>query len=606
MTGLRLRNGLVLLAALAAGCGEDGRQKSGRDGATESVLRVAIHTEPQTWNKLLAADRVTNLVTDQIHEPLLRLDAETQEMEPALAESWEFSPYGTDGTRLVLHLRSGLRFSDGEPMTAEDVAFTFRALYDEKVASPLLETAMVDGKPFVCEVVDETTVAFVVPRRTAPLERVFDAIPILPAHVFRESLEQGDLPAASGLSAPPERVVGLGPFRLRRHLPGQRIVLERNPYYWKRDDEGRALPRLSRMVFEILPDENARLLRLRAGEVDLVELVSPEGFSLLESDASPDIVLRDLGPGLMSERLWFNLVPDAPIAEHKKAWFRDARFRRAISSAIDREGMARVVFGGRASAAAGPVSIANESWRNGDLPPMEFDPEAALALLRQAGFARDDEGQLCDASGNPVSFTIITNLGNDQHARMGAFLQEDLAKIGIDARAVTIEPASLLARFTGSFDYEAGLLGIAQTDPDPSADMAFWVSRSSLHLWNPGQDEPATPWEARIDELMEHQLGALDPRERRRLYFEVQRIVSEQMPVLDLVVPHVLLATRRGVTNLRPTPLGHFLWNREEIFVSNRGEKTTWVFGDSRHRRDVETGVASDPRYSLKQRPNRW
>lgn len=592
MSGLRRRNGLVLLTVLLAGCG-DRQEKNVSGGSSESVLRVAIHTEPQTWNKLLAGDRVTNLVTDQLHEPLLRLDAETQEIRPALAESWEFS---SDERRLVLHLRSGLRFSDGEPMTAEDVAFTFRALYDPKVASPLVETAMVDGEPFACEIVDETTVAFVVPRRTAPLERVFDSIPILPAHVLSESLEQGNLPAASGLSAAPERVVGMGPFRLRQHLPGQRIVLERNPYYWKRDEEGRSLPRLSRMIFEILPDENARLLRLRGGEVDLVELVSPEGFSLLEGDASPELVLRDLGPGLMSERLWFNLNPEAPIADYKKGWFGDARFRRAISSAIDRTGMARVVFDGRASAAVGPVSIANEAWRNDDLPPMEYDPQAALSLLREAGFARDEEGRLSDSSGNAVSFAIITNLGNDQHARMGAFLQEDLGKIGIDARTNAIEAGSLLARFTGSFDYEAGLLGITQTDPDPSADMAFWVSRAPLHLWNPGQAEPATPWEARIDELMEQQLGALEVDERRRLYFQVQRIVSEQMPVLDLVVPHVLLATRRDVQNLRPTPLGHFLWNREEIFLSNRGENTTWVFGDSRHRPRAQTGVASQSR----------
>ncbi len=565
-------SGLFVALALSGGCGPS------LPPTEDAVLRVAIHTEPQTWNQLLAADQVSHAIADQLHEPLLRLNPETQKLEPALAESWEFSE---DGTRLVFHLRKGLRFSDGDPFGAEDVAFTFRALYEPSTASPLVATAQIDGKPFGVEVVDATTVAFTLPRRTATVERVFDSLSILPSHLLEKSLLRETLAADTGLGAEVRTVVGLGPFVLVEHAPGQRIILARNPHYW-RTDRGR-LPRLERLVFEIVPDENARLLRFRSGEIDLLELLTPDAFEMLRDERSPDRELLDLGPGLLSERLWFNLGPTTPIEEHKRRWFGDVRFRRAISLSLDRRAMARVVYSGRATPAAGPVSPANSFWHDDSLPEAAYDPRAARTLLLDAGFSWDEKGRLRDVNGRKVSFTVLTNAGNESHARLGAFIQEDLAKLGIDAPTLIVEASSLLARITGSFDYEACLLGITQTDPDPSAEMGLWMSRAPLHLWNPQQETPATPWEARIDELMERQMGELDLEARRKTYFEVQQIVYEQLPVLDLVVPHALLGARNRVSNLRPTPFAHALWNGEELSIGGGGKKVTREIRDSHH-----------------------
>ena len=567
-------SGLFVALALLAGC------RPSVSPTEDGVLRVAIHTEPQTWNRLLASDRVSHVIADQLHEPLLRLNPETQKMEPALAESWEFS---AEGTTLVFHLRKGVRFSNGDPFGAEDVAFTFKALYEPSTGSPLVQTAQIDGKPFGVQVIDESTVAFTLARRTAVVERVFDSLTILPSHVLKESLKRKTLAADTGLGAEVRSIVGLGPFVLVQHVPGERIVLERNPHYFRNAVDGRRVPRLERLVFEILPDENARLLRFRAGKIDLLEPLTPDSFEMLRDERSLDRELLDLGPGLLSERLWFNLGPKAPIEEHKRRWFADVRFRRAISLAVDRRGMARVVFSGRATPAAGPVSPANSFWHDEFLQEAAYDPAGARKLLSQAGFVWDDDGRLRDGEGREVSFTVLTTAGNESHARMGAFIQEDLAKIGIHAPTVVIEASSLLARITGSFDYEACLLGITFTDPDPSAEMALWLSRAPFHLWNPQQKTPATAWEARIDELMERQMGELDSEARRATYFEVQRIVYEQLPVLDLVVPHALLGARHRVSNLRPTPFAHALWNGEELSIGDGGEKLTRKIRDSRH-----------------------
>lgn len=553
---------LVTIGAFVAGCGSP----PAPDEGVEGVLRVALSREPTTWNRLLAADYPTHVVTDQLHAPLIRLNQETQQMEPALAESWEFSD---DGRELVFYLRGGVRFSDGEPFTADDVAFTFRVLHDPGVASPLKDSARIDGENIVAHVIDETTVGFRLPRRTAAVERIFDSIRILPEHRLAESLAAGTLAADTGLGAPLENIVGLGAFRLREHVPGQRIVLERNPHYFRSGDV--VYPRLAGMVFDVVADTNAQVLRFRAGELDLLAPIAPEAFRELRREHPASVILNDLGPSMVSERLWFNLNPASPIDAHKKKWFGDVRFRRAVSLAIDREAMARVVFGGLASAASGPVSPANHFWRDESLQPITRDVDEARRLLVDAGF-RWEDGNLCDREGNPVRFTIITNAGSDLRRGEGAFIQEDLKDLGIEIVLAPIEGGALLARITGTFDYDACLLGLTQTDPDPSAEMSLWLSRAPLHLWHPSQSQPATEWEARIDHLMESQLTSTDVEYRQACYREVQRIVVEHLPVLDLVVPHALVGYSSALRGVRATPFWHVLWNGDELFFE-RAEK---------------------------------
>lgn len=557
---------LVLSVLVIVGCGSERGQPP-----PEGVLRVAIHTEPQSWNRLLAADPVTHVVTDQLHAPLIRLNPETQRLEPALAESWEIVETQS-GASIVFRLRAGLRFSDGEPFTADDVAFTFRVLYDEHTASQLTETVRIDDEPFVPDVLDDTTVAIRLPKLSATVERVFDSIGILPEHKLRESLARGTVEADTGLGAPIEDIVGLGPFRLREHVPAQRIVLEPNPFYWRTGEGEEVYPRLSSIVFEVVPDESARILRLRSGEIDLLEPLAAEAFIALDEATEGPVRLIDAGPGMLSERLWFNLNPASPIEARKKRWFSDVRFRHAISLSIDRAGLARVAYAGLATPSAGPVSPANAFWKNASIPTTELDLDEARRLLSEAGFRWNEDGQLLDSEGASVQFDIITSARQDRYRSVGAFIQEDLSSIGIRARPRPVDSSSLMARLTGNFDYDAALLGISQTDPDPSAEMAFWMSHSPLHLWNPSQAEPATEWEAGIDELMMEQMRSLDPRRRKACFDEVQLIVSEQLPVIDLVVPHKLLAAHHRVRYLRPSPFTHALWNGEELAVESWGK----------------------------------
>lgn len=558
----------LLLTVTGVGC----RGGAESNGATspDGYLVVGIEAEPLTWNRLLATDHVSHVLTERIHAALVRVNLSTQQVEPELAESWSFSE---DGRILTFRLRPGVRFSDGVPFTAEDVAFTFRALHDPRAASPLAETAQVGGEPLRPEIVDPLTVRFRLVRRTAVIERLFDSLYILPRHRLEASLKSGEFASAYGMGAPVESVAGMGPFVLKRYIPGQRVVLRRNPHYWKRGPRGERLPLLEGIIFEILPDSNARMLRFLAGDLDLQDNLRPEDFISLRAKGRPGLRLLDLGPGMVLERLWFNLNPESSaVPKEKRAWFADVRFRRAVSLAIDRDSIVQLVYQGLASPAAGPVSPANRQWRNEAIEPPPLDREEARRLLSEAGFRWDAKGTLQGPKGHPVSFTLVTNADNPRRSRMATLIQDDLAKLGIEMRLAALDFANLVRRITRSFDYEACLLGITQTDPDPSAELPLWLSRAPLHFWHPSQSRPATAWEARIDFLMEQQMLALDAASRKVFFDEVQAIVAEHLPIIHLVVPHALVGASRRVENLKPTPFRTPpLWNSEELFFVGRG-----------------------------------
>jgi peptide/nickel transport system substrate-binding protein len=265
-------------------------------------------------------------------------------------------------------------------------------------------------------------------------------------------------------------------------------------------------------------------------------------------------VARNAGAGLDSDHVWFNQAPAAPLAEFKKAWFRSSEFRNAISFAINREDICRLVFGGYAKPAYGPVSPANLFWFNAALPTPKFDPQHAISLLTKAGFrlAKDD---LYDQAGNRVEFTLVTNSGNAVREKIAAMIQEDLSHIGIKMNVVTLDFPSLIERMTRTFGYEACLLGLVNTELDPNGQMTVWLSSGENHQWNPAQKTPATAWEAEIDKLMREQASALTEKKRKEKFDRVQQIVYEQQPFIYLVNRDVLTAVSPTVAGAAPTVL---------------------------------------------------
>ena len=357
----------------------------------------------------------------------------------------------------------------------------------------------------------------------------------------------------------------LGPFMVADYKSGATVLLKRNPNYWKTDSQGRKLPYLDSIRLDIQPNRDVEMLRFKRGELDLINSLDSEYFDKLAA-TSPQLV-HDAGASLDSEQMWFNEVAKAPLSDYKKIWFRSANFRRAISAAINRQDLARVVFRGHAQAALGPVSPANQFWFNARLKPAAYSPDAALKALQVDGF-RLENGALKDKDGNPVVFSIITNAGNKYRERMATMIQEDLQKIGIHLNVVTLDFPSLIERMTQTFDYEAILLGLTNVGLDPNEQMNVWLSSSENHQWNPQEKSPETAWEAEIDRLMRAQASSGDAKKRKESFDRVQEIAVEQAPFIYLVNRNALSAVGANVQGASPVMLvPQTYWNVERLSV---------------------------------------
>jgi peptide/nickel transport system substrate-binding protein len=542
-------------------------------GRVGGRLVVALRSEPRTLNPLTAStDGASIDVVGRggvMTADLIHINRASHLTEPALAREWSAS---ADGRQYTLRLRRGIRFSDGDPFDADDVLFTFRAVLDERVRSPQRDLLMIGGKPVTFDKLDSHTVRVTLAQPYAVAERLFDGFAILPSHLLEPVYAAGGLPAAWAPGSNRATIAGLGPFRLKEYVPGERLVLERNPHYWKVDRAGNRLPYLDELVFVFVATEDAQLLRFQSGESHLLNRISAENFEVLQREQrAKDYQLQDLGPGLEFTFLLFNLndltSKSLPDVAAKQRWFRNTSFRRAVSLAIDRDAIIRLAYQGRATPLWGNVSPGNRRWVNTALPRPARSLDRARALLRDAGFTPRGDG-LVDASGQAVEFSIIVSAANAQRLRMATIIQDDLRELGMRVHVVPMEFRALLDRVFQSSNYEACVFGLTGGDADPNPQMNIWLSRGTSHLWNLAQKGPESPWETEIDTLMEQQLVTLDYRRRKRLYDRVQQLLAEHLPLVFLASPNVLVAARHDVGNFRPAILDHqTLWNVEELFL---------------------------------------
>ncbi|HKV77294.1 MAG TPA: ABC transporter substrate-binding protein [Candidatus Sulfotelmatobacter sp.] len=508
----------------------------------QGQLRFCLRSEPKTFDPLKVEDDASVAIRYLTGGVLVRLNRQTQAVEPGLAMSWKVSK---DSKEITFRLRSGVSFSDGTPFSAEDVVYTIQQLMDPALHSATGDAFRSGSGKVETKIMSSTEISITFPAPVAGLDRQFDQVAILSAH------------------SPKKEMAVLGPFMVADYRPGSTVLLKRNPNYWKTDEHGRRLPYLDSIQLDIQPNRDVEMLRFKRNEIDLINSLDSEYFDKLASTSQN--VAHDAGPSLDSEQMWFNEVAKAPIPGYKKSWFRSATFRRAVSQAINRNDLARVVFRGHAQPAVGPVSPANKFWFNSKLKPEACSPDTALKALQKEGFHLEN-GTLKDVQGNDVVFSIITNSGNKYRERMATMIQEDLQKIGIHVNVVTLDFPALIERMTQTFDYEAILLGLTNVGLDPNEQMNVWLSSSENHQWNPSEKSPETPWEAEIDNLMRVQGSAADPKKRKESFDRVQEIAVEQAPFIYLVNRNALSSISANVQNASPVILvPQTYWNVERL-----------------------------------------
>ena len=529
---------------------------------------ASIRAEPRSFNRLVARDSATELLTLLTQGPLVRVNRATFELEPWLAESWNSSP---DGRTHTLHLRPDVTWSDGTAFTSADVLFTLQAVFDSRSKSVLAGVLRTGGQPIQATAPDAHTVVVSFPVDSGPGLRLLDQLSILPKHKLEASLAAGTFATAWTSTTPPADLAGTGPFVVREYLPGQRVVLDRNERYWRRAADGQPLPYLDRIVLEIVPEQNAELLRLQSGATDLTssELRPEDYVSVRDAEQQGRLQLAESGVGPDADAFWFCLKPEVKAKDPRLAFVRRPEFRQAISHAVDREAFVKTVFLGAGVPLWGPITPGNTRWFWSDVPRYPHDDGRARALLQGIGLEdRDGNGVVEDARGTEARFTVITQRGIGWYERGLAVLREELGAIGIAVDAAPLELGAMIQRMLAC-DYDAMYYRPIATDLDPAGNLDFWLSSGSAHFWNLEQRAAATDFERRIDTLMLEQAATVDPERRRQQFNLVQRAFAENLPVIYFAAPRLYFghsARLRGVVpSIQRPPV---LWNADSLSVA--------------------------------------
>lgn len=504
-------------------------------------LAWTIGFDPKTFDPAKVDDQESELVRYLTAGVLLRFNRSTQKIEPRLAHSWSLS---SDGKTLEFKLHSGLTFSDGSSLTARDVAWSIQRVLLPATGAPVAQEFLSPNGVTVATPNDQTVVVHL-PKRVIGIGKVFDEIAIEPA----EHASEGRITA--------------GPFVVADYRRSQFVRLRRNPHFDGRDKADVALPYATGVRLDVLNNPEREISLFQHGEYDLVNSLPPDYYELLKQKTP--LSVRDLGPSLNTEQIWFNQAAGAPIPAWEKSWFQSQAFRVAVSRAINRGDLARIAYEGHATPAYTFISPANATWYDHAINAPHLDIRAARAGLASAGF-QWRSSVLEDAAGHPVKFSILTNAGNAARLKMATLIQQDLASLGMQITVVVLDFPALIERLMHTQDYQACLLGLENVDPDPNAMMNIWLSSSPNHQWNPSEKTPSTSWEAEIDREMIQQAGSLKESERKQSVDRVQQIVADQQPFIYLVYPNALYAVSPRLQGVQPAVLQPGLaWNVESL-----------------------------------------
>ncbi len=597
---------LIVCALLSFGCGQEKQQglfatvapipedamvEDFPTGVAGANLIETLPGDLATLNPLINESLAGSMVIGRILDGLTTLDTVTGVVIPNLAKSWDISE---DNLRYTFHLRRGVHWSDGQPFTADDVIFTWQCFFakqtDPETGELLLDensrvkyrypsrstfSQQINGQEPLIEKIDDYTIRFTLPEIYAPFLLFGGSQSILPEHVLREAFEAGTLLDEWSVNTAinePWKIVGLNMFVLESYRPGERIVFTKNPNYWKVNTEGDRLPYTERIITKIVQDVNSSNIAFAQGQTDF-EQIAPDNVAWVKRGKERfDYTVLDMGPSNSTNFVWFNLNPNknadgVPYVEpYKLKWFSDKRFRQAVSYGINREGIIRGVFFNRANILHGYVSPKNKFWYNDAIRKYPYSPETSRALFEEMGFRLDD-GKLFDAEGNRVSFSLMTNSNNGLRVEMATVFKENMTDLGIEVELQFLDFNTIITKTSDSFDYEACMLGLGGGAPDPFAGKDILMSGGRLHQWYPQQPEPATEWEARIDELMILVGRYTDVELRKKHYFEVQEILAEQQPMIFLVSAKDYIGYRNRWQNIMPTPLGGVTWNLESLWA---------------------------------------
>lgn len=584
---------------LVAGCGEPPVVERGQYLIPEDALIAECEpgqyggifvmnetSPPKTFNFLVPSNLPTSAMQEKFCAPMVKYNPRAKEVAPYLAKSWDVS---TDSRTFTFYLREGIQWSDGAPFSAEDVLFTFDLIFadqlDEKTGklrpiypSRYYEEMKVNGEKPSYRMIDAHTFEVHLPTVFAPFLLSMENVLILPKHKLYESFEEGTFfnqwSTQTAIDTP-EEIVSLGPFLVSSYRPGERLVLTPNPRFWKVDIEGKRLPYVDYLVYKFVAESNTETVHFATGQSDAAAVAASDLDWIKKGEDLYDFTIYDKGLSTNISFFWFNQhlggneEGEPYMSAHKKRWFTDKRFRQAVQTGFNRQGIIDALLFGKGEALNSMIPSSRGIWHNPNLPTYDYDPERAKKLLLEAGFTWGVNGGLIDSAGVPVEYELLAVDGVASADTIAVTFVENMKELGMKVKLAKVDFVTLLAKTDETFDYDLTFLSWGSTGAgyDPGGSKALYLSSGIYHQWHPEQPEPATEWEARIDKLFLEQESTLDMEKRVANIHEIQAILAEQLPMLYIFSAYGYVGVQNKWENLFIPAAGSLLWNVDELWT---------------------------------------
>src|SRR5574344_1967424 len=529
------------------------------------MVSSVIGNGSKTFNPFNCKDNISSTMASVMYDGLLSSDPITGQPTPKLAKSFSIS---NDGKNYTIKLRKGIKWSDGKPITADDVVFTWRDIIFAGLGdTSTRDSLVIDGKLPTVKKIDKYTVIL--------------STPIAPKHIFMPAVKKGNAYFDTFLSTTtkPKDFVVSGAFKLKEYVPAQRVDFERNPNYYEINTQDKKLPYLNRLVYLIVGDLNNEVLKFEAKELDVISLQGAKVARYKSLEPHSDFKLYNLGPDTGTMYLSMNLnnrknsKNQFYVDKIKQKWFQDLNFRKAVDYSIDRKNMVLNIANGIGAPLFTAESL-NSIYLNKNLKPYDKDINKSKKLLKKSGFYTDKKGRLFDKDGHRVEFNLYTNAGNTEREAIGVMVKQDLEDLGMKVNFKPIEFNSLVNKLVSTYDWDMVIMGLTGSPLEPNGGKNVWMSDGRLHMFNQRTTQEGKakilPWEKEIDYLYTQGALATKFSERKKYYDKYQQIVYDEKPFVYIYSPIRIIAIRKKFKNVYPSSLNGLTYNIEEIFI---GEK---------------------------------